>query len=212
MIRMLLADDHRIFREGMARLLRDHDDFDVVAEAGSYSDVLTALRQHQVDLAILDLSMPGRDGIELITHIAGLQPAVKILVVTMQSGVFSAVRALRAGADGYMTKDNAAVDLVVAIRQIFRGMRYVCPSVAEQLALGVTGDVGNSKAHESLSDREYKVFEMLVAGKRGAEIANELSLSEKTVSTHKSHVLRKLDLHSSSDLVRYAIRNHLVME
>jgi two-component system, NarL family, invasion response regulator UvrY len=122
------------------------------------------------------------------------------------------LRALRAGADGYMTKESAAADVIVAIRQILRGMRYVCPSVAERLALGITGNAGTRKAHECLSDREFKIFEMLVAGKRGAEIASELALSEKTVSTHKAHVLRKLDLHSSSDLVRYAIRNQLVTE
>jgi DNA-binding NarL/FixJ family response regulator len=210
MIRILIADDHRIFREGLARLLRDHDDFDVVAEAGGYADVVAALRVHRVDLAVLDLSMPGRDGIELISYVKDISPHVKVLVITMQSGDFSAVRALRAGADGYMTKENAASEVVGAIRQIARGTRYVCPMIAERLALGMTRSSGEKKAHECLSEREYRIFEMLVAGKRGSEIAHELSLSEKTVSTHKTHVLRKLELHSNSDLVRYAIRNQLV--
>ena len=102
--------------------------------------------------------------------------------------------------------------MVAAIDLIFRGMRYICPSIAEQLALGANGSTPEDKAHERLSEREFKIFEMLVAGKRGAEIANELSLSEKTVSTHKAHLLRKLDLHSSLDLVRYAMRNHLLEE
>ena len=212
MVRLLIADDHRIFREGLARLLRDHEDFDVVAEAGNHGDVISALRVHQIDIAVLDLTMPGRDGIELISHIKEVEPTVKILIVTMQSGDFSAVRALRAGADGYMTKENAAADVVLAIRQISRGTRYVCPRVAERLALGVAGNGSRRQAHECLSDREFKIFEMLVAGKRGADIASELSLSEKTVSTHKTHVLRKLDLHSNSDLVRYAIRHQLVAD
>jgi DNA-binding NarL/FixJ family response regulator len=212
MIRLLIADDHPIFREGLARLLRDYDDFDVVAEAGNYAEVISAIRVTPIDLAVLDLSMPGRDGIELIGHLKDLQPAIKVLVITMQSGDTSAVRALRAGADGYMTKESAATDAVSAIRQIVRGMRYVCPGIAARLALGISSNSVGKKAHESLSDREYKIFEMLVAGKRGAEIASELSLSEKTVSTHKTHVLRKLDLHSSCDLVRYAIRNNLVAE
>jgi DNA-binding NarL/FixJ family response regulator len=210
MTRIMIADDHRIFREGLARLLGDHEDFEVVAEAANAVDVLAALRLHRVDIVLLDLSMPGRDGIELIGHLKSIRPILKILVVTMQTGDFAAVRALRAGADGYVTKENAAEDVMGAIRQIMRGTRYVCPLVAERLALGMAIGTGGRKAHECLSDREFRVFEMLVAGKRGAEIANLLALSEKTVSTHKTHVLRKLDLHSSSDLVRYAIRHQLV--
>lgn len=210
MVRLLIADDHRIFREGLSRLLRDHSDMDVVAEAGSDIDVLSALHVHPVDLVVLDLSMPGREGVELIAHVKATFPQVKILVVTMQSSDVSALRALRAGADGYITKDNAATEVTAAIRQIIRGARYVCPTVAQRLALGVAGQPGRKQAHECLSEREFKVFEMLVAGKRGADIAAELSLSEKTVSTHKANVLRKLDLHSGSDLVRYAIRHQLV--
>jgi DNA-binding NarL/FixJ family response regulator len=210
MVRLLIADDHRIFREGLSRLLRDHDDLDVVAEAGNDLDVMSALHVHQIDLAVLDLSMPGRDGVELISQIKSTHPNVKILIVTMQSSDVSALRALRAGADGYITKDNAATEVTAAIRQIMRGTRYVCPLVAERLALGAAGQVGRKQAHECLSEREFKIFEMLVAGKRGADIAAELALSEKTVSTHKANVLRKLDLHSGSDLVRYAIRHQLV--
>jgi DNA-binding NarL/FixJ family response regulator len=212
MIRLLLADDHRSFRDGLARVLRDHEDLQVVAEVGNYAEVMAALRSQPVDVAVLDLSMPGRDGIELIGHVKDLHPGVRVLIVTMQSNDFSASRALRAGADGYLTKEHAADDVIVAIRQISRGARYVCSSMAERLALHMAGKPENRQAHESLSDREFKIFEMLVAGKRGAQIASELSLSEKTVSTHKTHVLRKLRLNSSSDLVRYAIRHQLVSD
>jgi DNA-binding NarL/FixJ family response regulator len=210
MVRLLIADDHRIFREGLARLLRDHSDLDVVAEAGNDQDVMSALYVHRPDMAVLDLSMPGRDGVDLIAHIKATYPQVKILIITMQSSDVSALRSLRAGADGYITKDNAATEVTAAIRQIMRGTRYVCPVVAERLALGAAGNASRKEAHECLSEREFKIFEMLVAGKRGADIASELSLSEKTVSTHKANVLRKLDLHSGSDLVRYAIRHQLV--
>jgi DNA-binding NarL/FixJ family response regulator len=210
MVRLLIADDHRIFREGLARLLRDHDDLDVVAEAGNDQDVMSALYVHRPDMAVLDLSMPGRDGVDLIAHIKATYPQVKILIITMQSSDVSALRSLRAGADGYITKDNAATEVTAAIRQIMRGTRYVCPVVAERLALSAAGNAGRKEAHECLSEREFKIFEMLVAGKRGADIASELCLSEKTVSTHKANVLRKLDLHSGSDLVRYAIRHQLV--
>ena len=200
MVRLLIADDHRIFREGLSRLLRDHADFEVVAEAANHGDVISALRVHQIDIVVLDLTMPGRDGIELISYIKEVEPTVKILIVTMQSG-------------GVLLGHVAVgADVILAIRQIARGTRYVCPRVAERLALGVAGNGGRRQAHECLSDREFKIFEMLVAGKRGADIASELSLSEKTVSTHKSHVLRKLDLHSNSDLVRYAIRHQLVTD
>jgi len=212
MLRILIADDHRLFRESLARVLGDNDDIEVIAQAGNCAEAIDALRVNAVDVAVLDLTMPGGDGIELIAQIKDVEPAVKILIITMQGGDFAAVRALRAGADGYMTKESTAGEVATAIRQIASGARYVCPKVAERLALGVAGMSGRYQAHETLSDREFKIFEMLVAGKRGAEIASELHLSEKTVSTHKTHVLRKLDLHSSVDLVRYAIRHQLVTD
>jgi DNA-binding NarL/FixJ family response regulator len=120
------------------------------------------------------------------------------------------MRALRAGTDGYMTKDNAAEELVAVIRQLARGGRYVCPAIAERITLGIAHGGAGEGAHNKLSDREYKVFELLVAGKRGSEIAQELSLSEKTVSTHKSHVLKKLNLNNGTELVLYAIKHQLV--
>ncbi len=210
MVRLLIADDHRIFREGLSRLLRDHSDMDVIAEVGNDTGVMSALHVHQIDLAVLDLSMPGKEGIDLIVQVKTTYPQVKILVVTMQNGDVAALRALRAGVDGYITKDNAATEVTTAIRQIMRGTRYVCPMIAERLALIAADRTGRKQAHECLSEREFRIFEMLVAGKRGADIASELALSEKTVSTHKANILRKLDLHSASDLVRYAIRHQLV--
>jgi DNA-binding NarL/FixJ family response regulator len=212
MIRILIADEHQISREGLARLLCDHHDFKVVGEAGNDEELMAGLRAHSPDLVILDLIMPGVDGIERIEAVHRFEPVPKCLVLTLHCGVHHAVRALRAGATGYLTKECTSADLVGAIRQIFRGMRYICPSIAEQLALGTQGEIPVERAHERLSNREYKIFEMLVAGKRGAEIASELALSEKTVSTHKAHVLRKLHLQSGLELMRYAIRNHLVAE
>jgi DNA-binding NarL/FixJ family response regulator len=210
MIRTLIADDHRIFRECLARLLRDEGDFEVAAEASTAIETAALLGTHRVDLILLDLSMPGGEGIALIQTIKEMQPAAKILVVTMSCDVFDCAHALRAGADGYLTKENAAVDLVVAMRQILRGIRYVCPAVAEKLAMGYNNNSVGHGAHERLSEREFTVFQMLVAGMRSAEIASKLAVSEQTVSTHKAHVLQKLDLHSNIDLVRYAIRNGLI--
>jgi DNA-binding NarL/FixJ family response regulator len=210
MIRILVADDHRIFRESLARLLRDHEDFALVAEAGCADEVKTALDTHRIDLVLLDLAMPRDESLGLIPYIKSRNLDTKILVVTMSSDVDSCVRALRAGADGFMTKANAAIDVMLAIQQIFRGMRYICPSIAEQLALNYAGSSATKDVHACLSNREFAVFEMLAAGMRSADIATALAVSEKTVSTHKAHVLQKLDLHSNMDLVRYAIRNGLV--
>jgi DNA-binding NarL/FixJ family response regulator len=211
-IRIVIADEQRIYREGLARLLGDHAELKVIGDAGTEEELLEALRAKRPDLLILDLQLPVSEGIDRIARITSLHPSLKTLVITMHSSVHTAVRALRAGANGYLTKEYSASDVVSAIELIFRGMRYICPSIAEKLALGAQGETAEEKAHERLSEREFKIFEMLVAGKRGAEIASELALSEKTVSTHKAHLLRKLDLHGSLDLVRYAMRNHLLEE
>jgi DNA-binding NarL/FixJ family response regulator len=210
MIRLLVADDHRMFRQGLTRLLADQDGIEVVAQAATSAEVLDALREHTVDLAVLDLSMPGRGGADLITRVKSLKPDLRILVITMHGDDPYVTQALRAGADGYMTKENAAEDLIRAIRRVAAGGRYVCSAVAERLATGIATRAEGNAAHALLSDREYKIFEMLVSGKRGWEIADELSLSEKTVSTHKSHVLRKMNLTNRTELVLYAIKHQLV--
>ncbi|MGN6525768.1 MAG: response regulator [Burkholderiaceae bacterium] len=210
MIRLLLADDHRMFREGLRRLLTDQPDMQVAAEAATAVEVLEALRLHQIDVAVLDLSMPGRAGPELIAHAKSTRPSVRILVLTMHDLEPHVTQSLRAGADGYATKDIPTADLEGAIRRIHAGNRYLSPAVAERLALGVAMNPGGNPQHARLSDREYRIFEMLVAGKRGWEIASELSLSEKTVSTHKINLLRKMNLANRTELIRYAIRERLV--
>jgi len=210
MIRLLVADDHQIFRQGLRRLMADHDDLSLVAEAANYAEVVDALRTHAVDVSIFDLSMPGRGGAELISHAKSLRPEMRILVMTMHGEEPFISQSLRAGADGYITKENAADDLVQAIRRVAGGGRYICPSVAEHLALGIAAHEPGDLRHTRLSSREYKIFEMLVAGKRGWEIAQELSLSEKTVSTHKAHVLQKMNVSNRTELLLYAVKHQLV--
>jgi two-component system, NarL family, invasion response regulator UvrY len=210
MIRLLVADDHQIFRQGLIRLLADHTDLVVVAEAGTCSETIDAIRVHAVDVLILDLAMPGRGGIELISHSKSLRPALRVLVLTMHGDEPYVTQALRAGADAYLTKEDAAEELAVAIRRVANGGRYVCPAVAERLAHGIATQDDGDKRHARLSEREYRIFEMLVAGKRGYEIAKELSLSEKTVSTHKAHVLKKMSVTNRTELLLYAIRHQLV--
>jgi two-component system, NarL family, invasion response regulator UvrY len=209
-IRLLLADDHLIFRQGLKRLLADHEDFAVVGEAASYTEVIDAVRAQPIDVAVLDLTMPGRGGVELIGHVKSLRPETQILVMTMHGEEPYISQALRAGADGYITKENAADELIQAIRRVARGGRYICSSVAEQLALGIASSDHGDRKHARLSGREYRIFEMLVAGKRGCEIAEELSLSEKTVSTHKAHVLHKMNVANRTELLLYAVRHNLV--
>jgi DNA-binding NarL/FixJ family response regulator len=210
MIRLLVADDHQIFRQGLTRLLSDHADMIVAAEAANYGEVVEALRAHSIDVAIIDLSMPGRSGVELISHAKKLQASMRVLVMTMHGDEPYVTQALRAGADGYMTKEHAADELVMVIRRLAKGGRYICSSVAEKIALGIGADPHGEVRHSRLTERELKIFEMLVAGRRGWEIAQELSLSEKTVSTHKAHVLKKMNVTNRTELVLYAIRHQLV--
>jgi DNA-binding NarL/FixJ family response regulator len=210
MIRLLIADDHRIFLQGLRRLLADHQDLTVVAEARNYAEVMNAVRHHELDVAVLDLSMPGRDGVEMISHVRVMKPSLKTLIMTMHMEESWVTRALRAGTDAYMIKDNAAEQLIEVIRRVARGERYVCPEVAERIALSLPLDGDGLASHKRLTDREYKVFELLIAGKRGSEIARVLSLSSKTVSSHKAHLLRKMNMNNCTELVRYAIKHQLL--
>jgi DNA-binding NarL/FixJ family response regulator len=199
-----------MFRQGLKRLIEEHDDARVVAEAANSAEAIDALRTTPVDLGIFDLSMPGRGGIDLIAHAKELQPAIRVLVISMHGDDPYVTQALRAGADGYMTKEYAADDLLQAVRRVAGGGRYICSSVAEGLARGIVEREGGGQLHTRLTEREYRIFQMLVAGKRGADIAKELSLSEKTVSTHKANVLQKMDMSNRTELVKYAMRNQLV--
>lgn len=209
MIRLLIADDHLLFRQGLRRLLEDEADLEVVAEAANCAEVIDAMRSQDIDVAILDLSMPGRSGAEMVRQVKGMSPHVRILVLTMHSEEALVLATLKAGANGYMTKEDAADDVVTVIHRLAHGGRYVCREVAESIAFGMSCPDDDRPPHTRLSARELKILEMLSAGKRGSEIANELSLSEKTVSTHKTNLLRKLNLHNTAELVVYAVNHGL---
>jgi DNA-binding NarL/FixJ family response regulator len=209
MIRLLIADDHLLFLQGLRRLLDDESDLEVVAEAANCAEVIDAVRNHAIDVAILDLNMPGRSGADMIRQVKLMSPHVCILVLTMHSEEALVLAALKAGASGYMTKEDAADEVVTAIHKLAHGGRYVCRQVAEGIAFGMSGQDDGRPPHARLSARELKILGMLSAGKRGSEIASELSLSEKTVSTHKSNLLRKLNLRNTAELVVYAINHGL---
>lgn len=209
MIRLLLADDHTIVRAGLKEILADTGDISVEGEAATGAEVLARIRERDYDVAVLDMSMPGRSGVELIRQVKREKPKLRILVLSMHSEAQYAVRALKAGASGYLTKDGATEQLVAAIRRIAAGGAYVTPEVAERLARDIERP-GDAPPHTLLSDREFQVFLAIVRGKTVTAIADELSLSVKTVSTHKARIMEKMGLSGSVDLVRYAMRHGLV--
>jgi DNA-binding NarL/FixJ family response regulator len=209
MIRVLLVDDHALFRQGLKGLLGSAPDLRVVAEAGSYAQAIEMLRTNDVTVVVADLSMPGRDGIDLISHIKVINPAVSILVLTMHEDCEYATRALSCCASGYMTKASTSEELVSAIRRVASGRSYVCPSISENLMLRFTRTESETPPHATLSHREFRIFELLVQCQTTTRIARELSLSVKTVSTHKTRLLRKMGLQHQGELVRYAIEHKL---
>jgi DNA-binding NarL/FixJ family response regulator len=211
MIRVLLADDHAIVRAGLKEILAETGDITVAGEAASGQEVLTRIRESDYDVAVLDMSMPGRSGIELIRQVKDEKPRLRILVLTMHSEQQYAVRALKAGASGYLTKEGAPDQLVAAIRRIAAGGAFVSPETAEQLALDVNRAPGGPP-HTLLSDREFQVFELIVNGKSVTDIARQLALSVKTVSTHKTRILHKMGVTSEAELVRYALEHKLLGE
>lgn len=208
MIRIVVADDHAIVREGLKRIMADAHDLQVVDEAADGSEVMRAVREREFEVLVLDLSMPGRSGMELIKLVKSEKPRVRILVLSMHQEAQYATRAIKSGASGYLTKESAPAQLQQAVRKIAAGGAYISAEVAEQLALGAMP--GSEVApHETLSDREFEVFRFLAAGVTVSEIAQRLNLSVKTVSTHKSNLMQKLGLHNQSELVRYALKHGL---
>ncbi len=208
-IEVLVADDHAIIRNGLRNLLADTDDLVVAGEAANGSAVLEKIRQRDWGLIVLDLSMPGRNGLELIKLIKSEKPKLPILVFSMHHEEQYAVRAMRAGAAGYVTKESSSDLLLPAMRKVAAGGYFVSEKVAELLAKDASRP-REAQPHTLLSDREYDVFTRIVSGQALTQIADELSLSIKTVSTHKSHILQKMNLGGQVDLVRYAIQNHLI--
>lgn len=211
MVRVLLADDHAIVRAGLKEILADTGDIEVAAEATNGMETLARVREQDFDLAVLDMSMPGRNGIELIRLVKAAKPGIRILVLSMHSEAQYAVRAIRAGASGYLSKESAADELVAAIRRIAGGGAYVSPETAERLALDA-GRGADGPPHTRLSDREFQVFQLIAGGAAVGEIARQLSLSAKTVSTHKTRILEKMGFSNQAELIRYALEHKLLDE
>lgn len=206
MIRLMLADDHAIVRSGLKQLFSLNPDLQVVGEAVDGGQLLELLRRELPDLLLLDINMPGLSGAELIARIKSHWPALPVLVLSMHNEAPVAARVLKAGASGYVTKDSDMDVLLAAIRKVASGGRYLVPELAEKLVFEQSL-AGDKPAHAALSEREREVFRLLVAGKGVNEIAAALCISNKTVSTHKTRLMEKLNLGNTADLVRYALEH-----
>jgi DNA-binding NarL/FixJ family response regulator len=211
MIRVVIADDHTIVREGLRQLLQASVDFDIVSEARNGHEVIQRVRELDFDVLLLDMSMPGKSGMELIKQVKSERPRLRILVLSMHQEHQYAVRAIKAGASGYLTKESASSQLAAAIRKVASGGAFISAEVAEQLALGAMPQA-EGLPHTALSDREYQVFRLLVSGKTVSDIGEELNLSVKTISTHKARLLQKMGVANQTELVHYAIRHRLIDE
>lgn len=208
-IRVLLADDHAIIRDGLKQIFADTDDLRVTGEAANGLEAMDLIRTRECDVLVLDISMPGRSGLDLIRMIHDEKPHLPVLVLSMHHEEQYAVRAIHAGAAGYLTKESDGEVLVAAIRRVAGGGVYVTEKVAELLVRGIRPTT-EELPHTALSDREYQVFNMLVIGKGLTEIGDELSLSVKTISTHKTHILQKMNMSNTAELVRYALAHGLI--
>ena len=209
MIRILVADDHAIVREGVKQILADVSDMVVQDEAGNGQETLEKIARNDYEVVLLDISMPGRSGLEILEDIKSERPKLPVLILSMHPEEQYAVRALRAGASGYVTKASAPQELIGAIRKASRGGKYVTASLAEKLALEL--DVVTEKPpHEKLSNREYQVMLMLAEGQSVSEIAENLFLSVKTISTYRTRIMDKMGLKKNAELTFYAIHNKLI--
>jgi DNA-binding NarL/FixJ family response regulator len=209
MFRVLIADDHPIVRRGLKQILEDSGSIRSIDEAGSGQEVLDKISRAAFDIVLLDISMPGINGLETLEIAKKLKPLLPVLILSMYPEEEYAIRALKAGASGYLTKKSAPEELITAIRKISRGERYISPSLADLLAVSVVDDT-ERPLHESLSNREMQVLRMIVTGKSIKEIAGEMSRSPKTISTFRSRILQKLKMTSNAQLIQYAMKNKLV--
>ena len=209
MIRIVIADDHPIVREGLKQVLSSAADLTVAGEAQNGQEVMQRVRELDFDVLLLDMSMPGKSGIELIKQVHAEKSRLRILVLSMHQEEQYAVRAIGAGAVGYLTKDSASTQLVPAIRKVAGGGVFITNAVAEQLALGAMPQ-SDGPPHSALSDREFQIFRLLVSGRAVTDIGEELNLSVKTVSTHKARIMQKMNMSNPVELIRYAIRHRLI--
>lgn len=209
MVKVLIADDHAIIRKGLKQILAETADLVVEDEARDGEEVLRKITEKDYDLLLLDLSMPGIGGLETLKQLQQIKPRLQVLILSVHPEEQYAIRALKAGAAGYLTKESAPQELIAAIRHVSAGGRYVSPALAEKLTHLLRSDF-KVPPHEQLSDREFEVMKLIAAGKTVSEIADAISLSVKTVSTYRGRILKKMGLNTNAELTYYAVRNRLL--
>ena len=209
MIRIIIADDHPIVRAGMKQIISEASDMSVADEASDGRQLLHKIRTENFDVVILDITMPHIDGLDVLKQLKIEKPKLPVIILSIHPESQYALRVLKAGSSGYVTKTSAPDELINAIRKVHRGGKYISPSIAEKLAFQLEADF-EEMPHEALSDREYQVLCMLASGKTVTEIADELALSVKTVSTYRSRILEKMNMKNNAELIHYAVQNKLV--
>jgi len=209
MIKLIIADDHPIVREGLKQIIADSPHFTVSDEASDGSELLDKVRNEDFDVIILDLKMPGMDGLDVLKQLKIEKPRIPVIILTVHPEAQYALRILRAGASGYLTKESVSAELVTAIRKVHRGGKYISPGLAEKIAFALDTD-SEKMLHETLSDREYQVMYMIASGKTVTEIAEEINLSVKTISTYRARILEKMNMKTNAELTRYAFQNSLI--
>lgn len=209
MIKILVADDHTLVREGLKKILEDTGDIQVAGEASSAQEVINELWKRDYDFVLLDIRFPHRNGLDVLKQLKCMKPNLPVLILSMYPEEQYAVRSIRAGASGYITKESAPEELIEAIKKVAKGKKYITSTIAEKLAFEMNGDSERS-LHERLSNREYQVMCLIASGKRVTDIAEMLNLSVKTVSTHRARILRKMNMENNAQITHYAIKNNLV--
>ncbi|HVE48324.1 MAG TPA: response regulator transcription factor [Casimicrobiaceae bacterium] len=209
MLRILIADDHAIVRAGLKQFIADQLDMEVAGEAATGAETIALVRTQDFDIVLLDISMPDKNGIDTLKSIKHIKPDLPVLILSAHAEEQYAVNLLRAGASGYINKETASQQLVGAVRTAVQGRKYVSPTLAQVLAEGISGN-GDEPLHGSLSQREFQIFCKLAGGQAVSQIADELHLSVKTVSTYRTRVLEKMGMKSNADLTYYAVKNGLI--
>lgn len=209
MIKVTIVDDHSMVRSGLAKILKEEPDMEVVSEADGYLELIESLKKTAPDIILLDINMPGKNGLEILKELRLHHAQIKVLMLSMHPEDRFSARTIKAGASGYITKESASDDLVNAIRKVYSGGKFITPIVAEILA-DTFENYDNKVTHERLSDREFQILRMITSGKKVKDIASELFLSPATVATYRSRILEKMHMKSNVELTNYVLRNNLI--